>query len=298
MPHGPRPAPGCAERSPTRRPAASTPASARSISATTRTATSTPASCSTRTATSPSLRKSCWSSTRRARTGWSPSAATTGPPAGQPAARYRRSVHRHLTRVLGFRRIPFLPTLSPGPHAMNRILLVAAIGLLVGHAHAQSSPTDDRVRAADRRRGPWRRIGAAVLPGPESAGRGSGPAARPDASPRVGNAADAEAAMLPVRSARLSPGDEPRRVIRAPGLTPLFLVGDDDRSRAWLRQRRAALQELRAVGLVVNVDARGPGRAAPARSRPDALAGLRRRPGPAPGHPPLPGADHATGIEP
>jgi integrating conjugative element protein (TIGR03765 family) len=47
-------------------------------------------------------------------------------------------------------------------------------------------------------------------------------------------------------------------------LTPLFLVGDDDRSRAWLRQRRAALQELRAVGLVVNV------------ATPEALVALRR----------------------
>ena len=70
--------------------------------------------------------------------------------------------------------------------------------------------------------------------------------------------------MLPVRSARLSPGDEPRRVIRAPGLTPLFLVGDDDRSRAWLKQRRAELQALRAVGLVVNV------------ATPEALVALRR----------------------
>ena len=60
--------------------------------------------------------------------------------------------------------------------------------------------------------------------------------------------------MLPVRSANLSPGDVPRRVIRAPCLTPLFLVGDDARSRAWLRQRHAALRELGAVGLVVNVE--------------------------------------------
>ena len=36
-----------------------------------------PATCSIRTATSPSPRKSCRSSTRRARIGWSPSAATT-----------------------------------------------------------------------------------------------------------------------------------------------------------------------------------------------------------------------------
>jgi len=43
-------------------------------------------------------------------------------------------------------------------------------------------------------------------------------------------------------------------VIQAPGLQPLFLVGDDDRSRAWLRQRVDTLRELNAFGLVVNVE--------------------------------------------
>ena len=65
------------------------------------------------------------------------------------------------------------------------------------------------------------------------------------------------------RSASLSPGDVTRRVIHAPGLTPLFLVGDDDRSRAWLRQRAQALRDLGAVGLVVQVES------------PQALAALR-----------------------
>ncbi len=60
--------------------------------------------------------------------------------------------------------------------------------------------------------------------------------------------------MLPVRSDRLSQGDEPRRVIQAPGLTPMFLVGDDERSRAWLRERGHILRDLNAVGLVVNVE--------------------------------------------
>lgn len=82
--------------------------------------------------------------------------------------------------------------------------------------------------------------------------------------PRVPNHAFDEADMLPVRSVRLSPGDVARRVIQAPGLRPLFLIGDDDRSRAWLRQRRAALTELRAVGMVVNV------------ATPEALAALRK----------------------
>jgi len=62
-----------------------------------------------------------------------------------------------------------------------------------------------------------------------------------------------EADMLPVRSMRLSPGDVARRVIEAPGLPPFFLVGDDERSRVWLRQRAPRLHELNAVGLVVNV---------------------------------------------
>ncbi|WP_313054336.1 integrating conjugative element protein [Pseudomonas lopnurensis] len=63
-----------------------------------------------------------------------------------------------------------------------------------------------------------------------------------------------ETDMLPVRSIRLSPGDVSRRTIEAPGLTPLFLVGDDERSRAWLRQRASRLQALGAMGLAVNVE--------------------------------------------
>lgn len=73
-----------------------------------------------------------------------------------------------------------------------------------------------------------------------------------------------EADMLPVRSERLSPGDETRRVIQAPGLTPVFLIGDDERSRAWLLEHKAALNEISAIGLVVNVGSV------------EALAGLRR----------------------
>ena len=79
--------------------------------------------------------------------------------------------------------------------------------------------------------------------------------ARPSvqAIPPIRSLPEAEAALLPVRSIRLSPGDEPPRAIRAPGLTPMFLVGDDERSQAWLQERYAALREMRAVGLVVNV---------------------------------------------
>ena len=60
--------------------------------------------------------------------------------------------------------------------------------------------------------------------------------------------------MLPVRSTLLTPGAVERRVIEAPGLNPLFLVGDDERSRTWLRQHTERLRRLNAVGLVVNVE--------------------------------------------
>ena len=63
-----------------------------------------------------------------------------------------------------------------------------------------------------------------------------------------------EADMLPVHSTRLSPGRVQSRTIAAPGLTPLFLIGGDERSRAWLRQRLSRLRERHAVGFVVNID--------------------------------------------
>lgn len=63
-----------------------------------------------------------------------------------------------------------------------------------------------------------------------------------------------EADMLPVHSPRLTPGIVDKHRIEAPGLTPLFLIGDDDRSRAWLSQRLPMLQRSAAVGLVVNVE--------------------------------------------
>jgi len=63
-----------------------------------------------------------------------------------------------------------------------------------------------------------------------------------------------EADMLPVRSARLTPGSIPRRAIEVPGLRPFFVVGDDKISEDWLRRNAASLRERGAVGLVVNVE--------------------------------------------
>ncbi|UYZ83091.1 integrating conjugative element protein [Entomomonas sp. E2T0] len=63
-----------------------------------------------------------------------------------------------------------------------------------------------------------------------------------------------EAAMLPIISDKLSPGKVEPRVINANGLIrPFFMIGDDDLSVAWLKERVVALEKLQAVGLVVNV---------------------------------------------
>lgn len=59
--------------------------------------------------------------------------------------------------------------------------------------------------------------------------------------------------MLPVHSARLTPGAVPPRKLDLPGITPLFLVGQDPASLAWLSQHAQALQDLGASGLAVEV---------------------------------------------
>lgn len=141
---------------------------------------------------------------------------------------------------------------------MNRLYLSLAFGLVVAiTTHAQTA-TAPLIVVEDRG-------GVSALPYYQAlTPQGAESTVPPVPTPRINNPTDAEAVLLPVRSARLSPGVEPHRVIRAPGLTPVFLVGEDDRSRAWLHERHATLRELHAVGLVANVGS------------PDALASLRR----------------------
>ena len=101
------------------------------------------------------------------------------------------------------------------------------------------------------------RGGASALPYYEALNlqpRASATARPPIPTPQVPATPADEAAMLPVRSAKLTPGTVPRRVIEAPGLRPFVVVGDDEASRAWLRSQAAALRERGAVGLVVNVE--------------------------------------------
>ncbi|WAH60974.1 integrating conjugative element protein [Pseudomonas silvicola] len=57
--------------------------------------------------------------------------------------------------------------------------------------------------------------------------------------------------VLPIHSARLSPGPVTPRVLDIPGMTPLFLVGQDPLSLQWLAEHAQALQALGASGLAV-----------------------------------------------
>ncbi|KVT58067.1 integrating conjugative element protein [Burkholderia ubonensis] len=80
------------------------------------------------------------------------------------------------------------------------------------------------------------------------------PAAVTRAAPTTPHAPYREADLLPVHSARLTPGRVTPRTLRAPGLSPFFLIGDDRPSRAWLQARGDTLRAMGAIGLVVNVD--------------------------------------------
>jgi integrating conjugative element protein (TIGR03765 family) len=62
-----------------------------------------------------------------------------------------------------------------------------------------------------------------------------------------------ETDLLPIVSTRLHPGDVSSRAMSLPGFSPLFLIGDDSRSRRWLQQHRQKLVSINATGLVVSV---------------------------------------------
>ena len=71
----------------------------------------------------------------------------------------------------------------------------------------------------------------------------------PPASPAVADAGD----MLPVSTPEMRPGKVESRVLHLPGITPVFLTGDDALSAEWLALRLNELRRLNATGLVVNV---------------------------------------------
>lgn len=75
----------------------------------------------------------------------------------------------------------------------------------------------------------------------------------PVVPPAPASPAEAEAAVLPVATPELTPGDVTDRPLQLPGIGALFIVGDDDASRIWLQANAEQLKSLHAAGLVVNV---------------------------------------------
>ncbi|MFP1878521.1 integrating conjugative element protein [Lonsdalea quercina] len=67
------------------------------------------------------------------------------------------------------------------------------------------------------------------------------------------SAPETETTMLPVSTPELTPGNVASRPLNLPGIGALFIVGDDDASRAWLQANAKSLKSRRAAGLVVNV---------------------------------------------
>jgi integrating conjugative element protein (TIGR03765 family) len=63
-----------------------------------------------------------------------------------------------------------------------------------------------------------------------------------------------EAAMLPVITPELTPGNVPPRTLQLPGIGALFIIGDDSYSRQWLKQNARQLAARNAAGLIVNVE--------------------------------------------
>ncbi|MGH8655783.1 MAG: PFL_4695 family integrating conjugative element protein [Gammaproteobacteria bacterium] len=59
---------------------------------------------------------------------------------------------------------------------------------------------------------------------------------------------------LPIRSPSLTPGPVEARQLSTRFLQPLFLVGADPRSLAWLEANRERLKQLRAIGMLVQAE--------------------------------------------
>lgn len=121
---------------------------------------------------------------------------------------------------------------------------------MLGHVAASAQPSTSPLIVVEDRGG------VSALPYYQALDLGSA-MTQPPTEPRVPqkparSASDAD--MLPVHSVLLSPGDVPRRAIQAPGLQPIFVIGNDSLSKVWLQQRLPALRRLKATGLVVNIE--------------------------------------------
>lgn len=61
--------------------------------------------------------------------------------------------------------------------------------------------------------------------------------------------------LLPIHTPEMSPGTVAKRPLNKPELTqPLFLIGPDARSLAWLRHHRERLIQINAIGMLVEAN--------------------------------------------
>ncbi|WP_337048181.1 integrating conjugative element protein [Serratia liquefaciens] len=87
----------------------------------------------------------------------------------------------------------------------------------------------------------------------EGINRQEGAESSPAVPPVPVSSADAEAAMLPVATPEMTPGDVVDRPLQLPGIGALFIVGDDEKSLLWLQANAEQLKSRHTAGLVVNV---------------------------------------------
>ncbi len=78
-------------------------------------------------------------------------------------------------------------------------------------------------------------------------------APEPDSGQTPSQVIPLESAVFPVVTTLLRPGVVSSRPLSLPGMTPLFILGDDPLSVRWLTEHKSRLKSLNATGLVVNV---------------------------------------------
>jgi integrating conjugative element protein (TIGR03765 family) len=60
--------------------------------------------------------------------------------------------------------------------------------------------------------------------------------------------------IFPVHSHLMSPGKMTAKAVTLPQLSqPIFIIGSDDLSKAWLKEHKESLQRLKAIGFLVEV---------------------------------------------
>ena len=72
---------------------------------------------------------------------------------------------------------------------------------------------------------------------------------------QIPSAINPQPTRFPIRTPNLTPGSVESQQVNFPHLPlPVFILGTDDTSKAWLKQYRIRLIEAQAIGLIVNAE--------------------------------------------